>query len=103
MADLSVLFSIDDVHRSVKEHSMSRPDPFLNLLKDIGYLPLRLPRADVEPLQLLNLEVRTSACREVSTKPWTPVQPNCRPSRQTSLRPDRSREPTLRPSNLASV
>ena len=82
---------------------MSRPDPFLNLLKDIGYLPLRLPRADVEPLQLLNLEVRTSACREVSTKPWTPVQPNCRPSRQTSLRPDRSREPTLRPSNLASA
>src|SRR5271157_3311773 len=34
---------------------MSRPDPFLNLLKDIGYLPLRLPRADVEPLQLLNV------------------------------------------------
>ncbi len=35
---------------------MSRPDPFLNMLKDIGYLPLRLPRADVAPLQLLNLE-----------------------------------------------
>lgn len=35
---------------------MSRPDPFLNLLKDIGFLPLRLPRADVMPLQLLNLE-----------------------------------------------
>ena len=35
---------------------MSRPDPFLNLLKDIGFLPLRLPRADVQPLQLLNLE-----------------------------------------------
>lgn len=34
---------------------MSRPDPFLNLLKDIGYLPLRLPRADVQPLQLLNV------------------------------------------------
>jgi len=35
---------------------MSRPDPFLNLLKDIGFLPLRLPRADVEPLQLLNVD-----------------------------------------------
>src|SRR5215469_11942424 len=35
---------------------MSRPDPFLNLLKDIGFLPLRLPRADVQPLQLLNLD-----------------------------------------------
>ena len=34
---------------------MSRPDPFLNLLKDFGYLPLRLPRADVQPLQLLNV------------------------------------------------
>ena len=35
---------------------MSRPDPFLNLLKDIGFLPLRLPRADVQPLELLNLD-----------------------------------------------
>lgn len=35
---------------------MSRPDPFLNLLKDIGFLPLRLPRADVQPPQLLNLD-----------------------------------------------
>ena len=35
---------------------MSRPDPLLNLLKDIGFLPLRLPRADVQPLQLLNLD-----------------------------------------------
>jgi len=35
---------------------MSRPDPFLNMLKDIGYLPLRLPRADVMPLQLLNID-----------------------------------------------
>jgi hypothetical protein len=35
---------------------MSRPDPFLNLLRDIGFLPLRLPRADVQPLQLLNLD-----------------------------------------------
>ena len=35
---------------------MSRPDPFLNLLKDIGFLPLRLPRADVQPLQLLNTD-----------------------------------------------
>ena len=35
---------------------MSRPDPFLNLLKDIGFLPLRLPRADVQPLQLLSLD-----------------------------------------------
>ncbi len=34
---------------------MSRPDPFLNLLKDFGYLPLRLPRADVQPLQLMNV------------------------------------------------
>ena len=35
---------------------MSRPDPVLNLFKDIGFLPLRLPRADVQPLQLLNLD-----------------------------------------------
>jgi hypothetical protein len=35
---------------------MSRPDLFLNLLKDIGFTPLRLPRADVQPLQLLNLD-----------------------------------------------
>jgi|SRR5271165_551945 len=34
---------------------MSRPDPFLNLLKEFGYLPLRLPRADVQPLQLLDV------------------------------------------------
>jgi hypothetical protein len=34
---------------------MSRPDPFLNLLKDFGYLPMRLPRADVLPLQLLDV------------------------------------------------
>lgn len=34
---------------------MSRPDPFLNLLQGIGYLPLRLPREDVAPLQLLSL------------------------------------------------
>jgi hypothetical protein len=35
---------------------MSRPDPILDLLKGIGFLPLRLPRADVQPLQLLNLD-----------------------------------------------
>jgi len=35
---------------------MSRPDPILNLLKGIGFLPLRLPRADVQPLQLLRLD-----------------------------------------------
>jgi hypothetical protein len=35
---------------------MSRPDPILNLLKDINFLPLRLPRADVQPLQLLNMK-----------------------------------------------
>jgi hypothetical protein len=34
---------------------MSRPDPFLNLLKGIGFLPLRLPRADVQPLQLVSI------------------------------------------------
>jgi hypothetical protein len=38
---------------------MSRPDPFLNLLKGIGFLPLRLPRADVQPLQLLNVDGKT--------------------------------------------
>jgi hypothetical protein len=37
---------------------MSRPDPFLNLLKDFGYLPLRLPRADVQPLQLLDVSTK---------------------------------------------
>lgn len=31
---------------------MARPDPFLNLLRGIGFLPLRVPRADVEPLML---------------------------------------------------
>jgi hypothetical protein len=30
---------------------MARPDRFLNLLKDFGFLPLRLPRADVAPPQ----------------------------------------------------
>jgi len=35
---------------------MSRPDPFLNMLKDISYLPLRLPRADVMPLQLISID-----------------------------------------------
>lgn len=35
---------------------MARPDPFLNLLKSIGFLPLRLPRSDVQPLQLLNVD-----------------------------------------------
>lgn len=35
---------------------MSRPDPFLNLLKDLGFLPLRLPRNDVQLLHLLNLD-----------------------------------------------
>jgi hypothetical protein len=35
---------------------MSHPDPFLNLLKSISYLPLRLPRADVQPLQLLGID-----------------------------------------------
>jgi hypothetical protein len=29
---------------------MARPDPFLNMLKDVGFLPVRLPRADVAPL-----------------------------------------------------
>jgi len=32
---------------------MARPDPFLNLLKDFGFLPLRLPRADVAPLNMV--------------------------------------------------
>jgi hypothetical protein len=39
---------------------MSRPDPFLNLLKDIGFLPLRLPRADGQPLQVLISMTRSS-------------------------------------------
>jgi hypothetical protein len=34
---------------------MSHPDPFLNLLKDISFIPLRLPRADVQPLQLIGI------------------------------------------------
>ncbi|HYZ86354.1 MAG TPA: hypothetical protein VE621_18215 [Bryobacteraceae bacterium] len=32
---------------------MARPDPFLNMLKDVGYLPVRLPRAGVSPLQVV--------------------------------------------------
>jgi len=32
---------------------MAKPDPFLSLLKDIGFLPLRLPRADVAPLDMV--------------------------------------------------
>ena len=32
---------------------MSRPDPALMYLKDLGYLPVRLPRTDVVPLQLV--------------------------------------------------
>src|SRR5215469_17007342 len=35
---------------------MSHPDPFLNLLKDISYLPLRLPRTDVQPVQLIGID-----------------------------------------------
>ena len=35
---------------------MSHPDPFLNLLKSISYLSLRLPRADVQPLQLVGID-----------------------------------------------
>lgn len=33
---------------------MARPDPFLNLLKDSGFLPIRIPREDVQPLMLLS-------------------------------------------------
>lgn len=33
---------------------MARPDPALMLLKDSGFLPVRLPRADMAPLQLLS-------------------------------------------------
>src|SRR5215472_7522149 len=36
--------------------TMSRPDPFLTLLKSISYIPLRLPRQDVSPLQLLSVD-----------------------------------------------
>src|SRR5437867_1193967 len=32
---------------------MARPDPFLTLLKDIGFLTVRLPRGDVRPLQMI--------------------------------------------------
>lgn len=32
---------------------MARPDPFLKLFSDIGFLPVRLPRADLLPLLLL--------------------------------------------------
>jgi hypothetical protein len=33
---------------------MSRPDPALNLLKDLGFLPVRLPKADIKPLQIVS-------------------------------------------------
>lgn len=32
---------------------MARPDPVISCMKEIGFLPLRLPRSDVHPLQLL--------------------------------------------------
>lgn len=32
---------------------MARPDPFLTLLQDIGFLPTRMPRADVNPLNMV--------------------------------------------------
>lgn len=35
---------------------MARPDPFLNMFSDIGFLPVRLPRADVNPLLLLEAD-----------------------------------------------
>src|SRR6516162_7404622 len=35
---------------------MSHPDPFLNFLRDISFIPLRLPRADVQPLQLIGID-----------------------------------------------
>lgn len=31
---------------------MARPDPAITYLKDLGYLPVRLPRSDVTPLQI---------------------------------------------------
>lgn len=33
---------------------MARPDPFLTLLADIAFLPLRLPRSGIEPLALVS-------------------------------------------------
>jgi hypothetical protein len=32
---------------------MARPDSFLTLFKDIGFLPMRMPRADVKPLNMV--------------------------------------------------
>ncbi len=33
---------------------MARPDPAITYLKDIGYMPIRLPRTDVVPLQIVS-------------------------------------------------
>lgn len=33
---------------------MARPDPIISYLKEVGFLPLRLPRSDVHPLQILS-------------------------------------------------
>jgi hypothetical protein len=35
---------------------MARPDPFIRLLRGIDFVPLRLPRAGVQPLMLASLE-----------------------------------------------
>jgi hypothetical protein len=61
---------------------MSHPDPFLNLLKDISFLPLRLPRADVQPLQLIGIDGKdltvlgqlTDAMKSGPTSVLPPVQ-----------------------------
>jgi hypothetical protein len=38
-----------------KGNNLGRPDPFLNMLADIGFLPVRLPRPDLAPLLLLEV------------------------------------------------
>ena len=48
---------------------MSHPYQLLNTLKDIGYLSLRLPRADVMPLHLLHVDGSEPHAGHGSEKP----------------------------------
>lgn len=38
----------------IRSKLIGKPDPFLDLLKQVGFLPVRIPRADIEPLGLVS-------------------------------------------------
>jgi hypothetical protein len=72
------------------EKQMSHPDPFLNLLKSISFIPLRLPRADVQPLQLFGIDGKdlsmlgqlSDAMKAGSTSVMPPIQSDIQTANQ---------------------